>query len=198
MELHDAIYHRRSVRRYLEREVDASLIHQVIDAAIQAPSGLNQQPWAFAVIHGRRRLHDYSVRAKRHLLANYPTAFEPHPRVQLYQDPDYDMFYGADTAIVIYASPGRLHAAEDCCLAAENLMLAAHGLGLGTCPIGFARPWFDQPETKRALGVPEHYQAIFPLIIGHPAGEPDPVPRRSPEIVCWQWDAAPAPAAAQA
>lgn len=196
MQLLDAIYHRRAVRHYLDREVEPATVREIIDAAIQAPSELNQQPWAFAVVHGRHRLRNYSERAKRHFIAHYPTSFEPQPRCQLYEDSDYDMFYGADTLIVIYAMPGHLHAAEDCCLAAENLMLAACGLGLGTCPIGFARPWFDLPETKRALGVPEHYQAIFPLVVGQPAGEADPVPRRSPEIVSWQWEPAPAPVSA--
>lgn len=190
MEVIDAIHQRRSVRRYLDRDVETEAVRKIIDAAIQAPSGLNQQPWAFAVFHGHQRLKDYSNRAKRYLISHYPTTFEPHPRTQLYEDPDYDMFYGAGTLIVIYAIPGKLDAAEDCCLAAENLMLAAHALGLGTCPIGFARPWLDLPETKRMLDVPEHYHAIFPLVVGYPDGEPEPVPRRSPEIATWQWDTA--------
>jgi nitroreductase len=77
---------------------------------------------------------------------------------------------------------------EDCCLAAENLMLAAYGLGLGTCPIGYARPWFDLLETKRELDVPEHYAAVFPVVVGYPAGVPEPTPREEPNVVSWKWE----------
>lgn len=189
MELSEAIYHRRSVCRFRDQEVAPAAVQEIIRAAAQAPTScLNQQPWAFVVVHGKRRLRSYSEKAKRHLVATYPTTFEPHPRVQLYETPEYDLFHGADTLIVIYAHPGGLHPTEDCCLAAENLMLAAYGLGLGTRPIVFARPWLDLPETKHLLGVPDHYQAVFPVVVGYPEEEPAPVTQKIPELVSWLWD----------
>jgi nitroreductase len=121
-------------------------------------------------------------------VATLAATFELHLRSELYEKPDYDIFHGAKTLIVIYATRGRFNPNEDCCLAAENLMLAAYGMGLGTCPIGFARPWLELPEVKRELGVPGHYTAIFPLVVGYPARKAEPVPRNSPEIVSWQWD----------
>jgi nitroreductase len=184
----EAIFNRRSVRRYDAREVDAETVQTLLQAAVQAPSAMNQQPWLFGVFHGRQRLLDYSERAKRYLLAHHPTAFELHPRSALYDNPDFDIFHGASTLIVIFAERGQWHATEDCCLAAQNLMLAAYGLGLGTCPIGFARPWLDQPETKRELDVPEHCAAVFPLVLGFPASQPAPTPRAEPGIVSWHWD----------
>ena len=72
MELLEAIYQRRSVRHFTEAPVPPALINELIKAAIQAPSAMNQQPWAFAVIRGRARLHDYSERAKAHLLSILP------------------------------------------------------------------------------------------------------------------------------
>jgi nitroreductase len=186
--LADAIFHRRSVRSFSDREVDAASVRHLLEAAIQAPSALNQQPWAFAVLHGRKRLQMISDRAKEYLVKNYPTSFEVHSRSELYEKPDYNLFHGANTLIVIYATHGRLNPNEDCCLAAENLLLAAYGMGLGTCPIGFARPWLDLPETKRELGVPEGCSAVFPLVVGYPSGVTPPMPRDEPKIVSWQWD----------
>jgi len=183
-----AIFHRRSVRHFSSQEVDRETVRQLLWAAVQAPSAMNRQPWAFAVFHGRKRLSTYSERAKRYLIATYPTSFELHPRSQLYEDPNYDVFHGAGTLIVIYADHGLLHPNEDCCLAAANLMLAAHGVGLGTCPIGFVRGWLDLFETKRELGVPEHYAAVFPLVLGYPEGITPPTSRKEPNIVCWKWD----------
>jgi nitroreductase len=186
--LADAIFHRRAVRAYSDREVERETVLKLLAAAVQAPSAMNQQPWAFGVFHGRKRLRDISDRAKRHLVATYPTNFELHSRSELYENPVYDLFHGANTLIVIYATSGRLHPNEDCCLAAENLMLAAYGMGLGTCPIGFARPWLDLLETKRFLNVPEHYAAVFPVVVGYPVGTTAPTPREEPEIVSWKWD----------
>lgn len=190
MGLMEAIFHRRAVRRYSDRELDADTVQQLLTAAVQAPSALNLQPWVFAVFHGRLLLRDYSERAKRHLVATYPTRFELNSRSALYEDPGYDLFHGADTLVVIYAAAGQLHPNEDCCLAAENLMLAAYALGLGTCPIGFARPWLDLPETKRELGVPEHYRAVFPVVVGYPAGPVEPTSRDAPNVVSWKWERA--------
>ncbi|HTO03111.1 MAG TPA: nitroreductase family protein [Opitutus sp.] len=184
----DAIFHRRAVRSFSDRSVEAGSVKHLLAAAVQAPSALNQQPWVFAVFHGRKRLKKISDRAKEYLIKTYPTTFEVHSRSALYENPDYDIFHGANTLIVIYATRGRLNPNEDCCLAAENLMLAAYGMGLGTCPIGFARPWLDLFETKRELGVPEEYSAVFPLVVGYPAGVTPQMPRDEPKIVCWKWD----------
>lgn len=184
----EAIFHRRAVRRYSDRELDRETVEKLLVAAVQAPSAMNQQPWVFGVFHGRKRLLDYSERAKAYLVETYPTSFELHSRSELYENPAYDIFHGANTLIVIYATHGRLHPNEDCCLAAENLMLAAYGMGLGSCPIGYARPWLDLLATKRELDVPEYYSAVFPVVVGYPAEIPDPTPREEPNVVSWKWD----------
>jgi nitroreductase len=188
MDLKEAIYHRRSVRRYSEREVGKALITELLDAAVQAPSALNQQPWAFAMFHGRQRLRNYSERIKNHLITTLPPIFEVVPRTQLYEDPAYDIFHGASDLVVIYAEHGRLQPAEDCCLAAQNFMLAAHATGLATCPIGFARSWFNLPNIKDELGISNRYESVFPMALGYALGETPPVPRKAPELVCWLWD----------
>jgi nitroreductase len=193
MEIQDAIFQRRAVRRYAGREIEPAMVNELLRAAAQAPSALNQQPWAFAVFHGASRLREFSERAKSYLLSTYPSTFEPHPRAELYATPGYDIFHGARTLIIIYATPGRFQPIEECYLAAQNLMLAAHARGLATCPIGFARPWLDLPEVKETLGIPPHYVAAFPLVVGYPDGTADPVPKKDPEIIAWKWDRDPAP-----
>lgn len=187
MDLNDAIYHRRSVRRFTEQGVTPVTVNALLDAAIQAPSALNQQPWAFGVFHGRALLRNYSERAKRYLVAHLPAHFEVRLRSELYENPAYDLFHGANTLIVIYAAQGRLHPMEDCSLAAENLMLTAYSLGLGTCPIGFARPWFDLSDVKDELGIGSNFTAVFPMVVGYANGPNDPVPRNPPDILAWKW-----------
>lgn len=74
-------------------------------------------------------------------------------------------------------------AEQDCCLAAENLMLAAFAKGLGSCWIGFAEIWLRSPEGKKALGIPSEQVAVAPIILGYPGGNPVAPGRCAPEIV---------------
>lgn len=184
--LTDALFHRRSVRHYRPRPVSADAVRELLRAAVQAPSTMNQQPWVFGVFQGATRLRGYSDRAKQHLVSTYPVSFEVNNRSELYGKTDYEMFHGASTLIVIYAAHGRLNPNEDCCLAAQNLMLAAYGMGLGTCPIGYARLWLDLPEIKRELEVPEQYTAVFPVVVGYPESLPEATPRDEPNVVSWK------------
>jgi len=77
---------------------------------------------------------------------------------------------------------GRSGYAEDCCLAAENLMLAARDEGLGTCWIGFARPWLDLPSTKHEMGLPAGHHVVAPIVLGYPKAWPESHGRNPAEI----------------
>jgi nitroreductase len=101
-------------------------------------------------------------------------------------DPAYNIFYNSGTLILICAKPVGQHPEWDCCLAAQNLMLTAYDMGLGTCPIGLAWPLFDQPDIKQELNLPADYVAVMPIIVGYPRGALPPVERKQPEIRCWK------------
>jgi len=65
-------------------------------------------------------------------------------------------------------------------------MLAAHALGLGTCPVGLAWKLLGEPDVKQELHIPAEYTAIMPIIVGFP-GRLTPAPARmDPQILCWQ------------
>lgn len=186
MDVMEAIYQRRSVRAYTDQPVDKATVEALIKAATHAPSSMNEQPWAFAVIQDPRQLALWSERIKADVLRR----LKPDSPLVKYRDmlssPDYDVFHRAGTLIIICARPDTHNGAEDCSLAAQNLMLAACSMGLGTCPIGFARPWLSQARIKRSLGIPDAYAPVFPVVLGYPGGETPPVPRRAPEILLWQ------------
>lgn len=188
MDLFHAIYHRRSIRHYTDVPVHPAMLQDLLKAAVQAPSAVNQQPWAFAVVRGRKRLNDYSDRAKVHLLSILPQTLNLHQRSNALSSESYNVFHDAGTLVAICARPAMHHPAEDCLLAAQNFMLAAYGLGLGTCAIGFVRPWLNLPEIKQELGIPENYTVIMPLIVGWPDSIPPATLRAEPEIVCWHDD----------
>ncbi|MBU6431923.1 MAG: nitroreductase [Nitrospirae bacterium] len=186
MDLMDAIYSRRSVRSYTDQQVEKPVVESLIQAAVQAPSALNQQPWAFAVVQDGKLLAQYSNRVKAHVLKTLKPQSPLYNHREELANPEYNVFYNAGTLIIVCAKPEGVHAEEDCSLAAQNLMLAAHAMGLGTCPIGFARPWLNLARTKRALAIPQDYTVVFPVIVGYPMGDRPPVARREPEIVSWR------------
>jgi nitroreductase len=185
MDVNDAIYQRRSVRAYTDQPVDKAAIEALIKAAIQAPSSMNEQPWAFAVIQDPQRLSSWSERIKAYRLKRLKPDSPEGKYREMIASADYHIFHRAGTLIIICARPDAHNGEEDCCLAAQNLMLAAYAIGLGTCPIGFARLWLNQAGTKRSLGIPTGYVQVFPLVVGYPSGEIPPVPRRPPEMLFW-------------
>ena len=181
MELLEAINGRMSVREYTNEPVDDTALRELIEAAIKAPSAINQQPWAFIVVKDRARLSRISDQAKIHLL-KASLAAPAHPFREMLNDPKFDVFYHAPVLIVIAAAEPTDWAVEDCSLAAENLMLAAYSKGLGTCWVGFAQNWLATAEGKAELGVPVTYHPIAPIIVGHARRQPPPVPRKTPDI----------------
>lgn len=186
MELMEAICKRRSVRFYTEERVDKDTIDKLIKAAIQAPSAMNCQPWAFGVLQDKELMQKISDDSKAYLLASLPTKPFLEGYRQLFSNPEFNIFYNAPALLTVFAKPEGPNAPCDCALAAQNIMLAAHALGLGSCWIGFAQMFFNTPELKEKLGIPKEYIAVAPIIIGHPAKTSPDVTKKEPEIVFWK------------
>jgi nitroreductase len=175
-----AIHKRRSVRHFKSQPIESAVINRLLNAAVQAPTSLHTEPWAFAIIRDRDLLEQISSKAKesadRETRACLP---------DLLRQPDFNIFYNAGTLVVIYGRPQGSFVAADCWLAAENLMLAACAMGLGTCVIGLALQVLNMPEWKSRLGIPPEMTAYVPLVVGVPDGDPPPVSRKPPEILAW-------------
>ena len=182
MDVIDAIYHRRAIRDYTDKPVDGATIRMLVETATQAPSAMNLQPWAFAVVQSKGALARFSEEAKAYLLKTVAAGDTLAAYRDRFRDPSFNIFYNAPTLVVICATSASPQAAEDCALAGQTFMLAAHAHGLGTCLIGFARPWFNTRAGKAALGIPDHYAPVAALILGHPQGSAPAHPRRQPEI----------------
>ena len=182
MELIDALRTRRAVRDYTDQPIEKPTIQALIDAAIEAPSAMNLQPWAFSVIQDRQQINRYADQAKDWLLHSWPELGLGDMARGILDQPGFTMFYNAPALVIVLATSAVPQASEDCCLAAQNLMLAARDQGIGSCWIGFARPWLDLPSTKQELGVPETYHVVAPLVLGYPKSWPAPHGRKPAEI----------------
>jgi len=175
MDLKEAIYTRRAMRDFTAEPVKEATLLELIDAAIQAPSAVNQQPWSFCIVRDKAVLGRISREAKAHMLRTSPVGLVSHHFDKILNDPNFDIFYHAPALIVISCISAMPWAIEDCSLAAENLLLAARGAGLGTCWIGFAQAWLGTSEGNALLELPETYLPVAKTVR-------PPVPRKEPEI----------------
>jgi nitroreductase len=184
MNLDKAIHGRRAVREYKRDGIDEQTIRGLIDAAIQAPSAINQQPWGFTVVRDQHLLDQISHEAKIYMLATTPPDQLPEQLLSHLRNPEFQIFYHAPALVVISADNAGLWAIEDCALAAQNMMLAAYAAKLGSCWIGFAQKFLGTEVGKSLIGCPSKWVPVAPIIIGHQATPAVPVPRKEP-IIKW-------------
>ncbi len=184
MDLIKAIAGRRAVRDYTADPIDPAAIRQLIDAAIQAPSAVNRQPWTFTVVRDQEVLDRVSTAAKAHMLITLSHSLDTEHFRTLLEDPTFHIFYHAPVLILISAIADDPWFIEDCSLAAENMMLSAYATGLGTCWIGFAQRYLNTPDGKIALGLPAAWAPVAPIVVGRPRVALPPVPRQEP-VVRW-------------
>jgi nitroreductase len=186
MNLIEAIYARRSVRAYAPTPIAREALDTMIAAAVQAPTGMNSQPWAFGVVQSVEHVKAWSDRTKAFMLAN----LDNFPALERYRagfaDPESNICYGAPAMVVIYGKPNAVTMREDCTMAAYALMLAATDMGLGSCWMGFTSFVLNTSEAKAELGVPADYTAIAPIILGHPADNAQKPDRTAPDMLFWQ------------
>jgi len=182
MELYEAIFGRRAVREYTQEAVDEQMIRRLINAAVHAPSAVNQQSWMFTVVRDQAALARISSNAKSHMLTSMPASPHSDHFQSRLSDPNFHIFYHAPVLVLISAPAQGPWIVEDCALAAENLMLATYAAGLGSCWIGFAQGYLNTLDGKQILGLPAAWVPVAPIIIGHPKGSPPPVPRKQPDV----------------
>lgn len=184
----NAIYARHSVRAYSPASLDADTIQTLLDAAVHAPTAMHEEPWAFVVLQNRQVLKQLSEQAKplfveevRHRNAQGATHSFEH-----FTKADFNIFHGAGTLIIICAKPQSPFVPADCWMAAENLMLAACAMGLGSCVIGSAVAVLNIRKVKAELGIPEEYSAIAPIVVGVPSGGTIASARKIPLVLAWK------------
>lgn len=172
---------RRSVRCYKPEQITDEEIHQIIDAAINAPSARNQQKWHFTVIQDKSVID----RMAEVFRANARNSGDPRT-AELLGSPDYHVFHHAPTVILVSCDSEAMFVEMDCGIAVENICLAAESLGIGSCIIGLSRFIVESEEGRdllQGLGMPEGYGHICTVSLGYPDGEKPQMPERNREVV---------------
>ena len=177
---------RVSVRDYKDEKVPDETIKELLRLGCRAPSSMNRQALAFAIVEDKEKAKIYSDRAKSLRIEGEKMKSNPSEAViDILSDEEYNIFFNSPVQIFIFCSPEGLKPTEDGSFAAQNICLAAHSMGYGTCTIGFAQGLGRDPEFRKDLGVPGDYSYVGALTLGKPAGETDIKPRKETNILSW-------------
>jgi nitroreductase len=170
METLEAIFSRRSVRAYTHDPVPDELLRQVLRAGAASASGGNVQAWGFVLVRRPPRLA--ALRSLAPGIIGDPAAV-----IAICLD--------RERAGRLGGAGGEQFMWLDIGLATQNLLLAAHDVGLGACPIGS----FHRRGVAILMGLPPEVQPVLLMVIGYPAIKPAPPGRRSLSDVCFdeQW-----------
>lgn len=162
MDVFTAIKKRRNIRAYSKEKITKEELEMLIDAMRWAPSAGNIQPWEFIIVSNTEIKHKLSIAALDQ------TFIEETPIIVVVCANEKYSERG-------YGNRGKtLYCLQDTAAAIQNLLLAAHALGLGTCWIGA----FNEEEVRRILNVPIGVRPVAIVPVGHPSEKPRTRQRR--------------------
>ena len=187
---------RRSCRIYKSRGVPPDLLNDLVKIGITAPSGTNSQKWTFTILPDRQAVLNLGLKIGRFFerlnrlaartwlrkglriigkpqLDDYFRQYYQTVReaLQQWEESGIDrLFHGAPAVIIVGSRPGGSCPAEDALLASQNMLLAAHCMGLGTCLVGFAKDALARDvKMKASVGIPAEESVHAVIAIGYPA-----------------------------
>ena len=168
-EVINTIMARRSVRKYLEKPVEHEKLEAVVRCGINAPSGMNRQPWLVRVVEDQQ------------LLSAINEVYKAKNADAVSRDADFKNMFRNAPNIICVCTPAKGGGELDAGLLGENMMIAAQSLGLGTCCLGGPVRFLNsEPEAKfflDRLDIPADYQLNYIIAIGYPDEQPDAKPR---------------------
>jgi nitroreductase len=179
-EVFKAIKGRRSIRRFTPEQIKDEELSLILEAGIYAPSGHNDQPWHFTVIQSKEVIDGINERSK----ARMRDANTDWIR-KMGESEKYHVLHNAPTVIIV--SGEELDNAElaycpmaDCSAAIQNMLLAAHSIGIASCWVGLTSFIFEAKDELEELNIPQGYKPMFAVVLGYSAitKEINPLPRR--------------------
>ena len=169
-----AILARRSIRKYLDKPVEHEKLEVIARAGINAPSGMNRQPWIVRVVEDQK------------LIADVTEVYKQENAEQVRRDKDFKNMFRNAPNIICVCTPANGGGELDAGLLGENIMLAEQSMGLGTCCLGGpVRFLLSNAKCKfflDRLDIPADYKLNYIIAIGYPDEQPDAKPRDASKV----------------
>lgn len=167
----DFLFSRRSIRKYSDREIPESMLVDMLEAGMAAPSAVAKDPWHFIVLRSRSSIDQLAAAL-----------------------PNGKMLAEATAALVVCGDLDRAHdrqlsfLLQDVSASIENILLAANALGLGACWLGIHPREERMATVSRLYGLPANILPVSGISLGWPDEDKDRRTRFNPEHVHWeQW-----------
>ena len=164
-EVIEAMKSRRAIRKYKPEIVDSKVLEKIIECGVNAPSALNKQSWEIRVVNNPEILE----KIKDALVASNPESNPEEVR---------DCFRQARTVLFIANDTTFSFSQIDCGIFAQNIMLSAYSLGVGSVCLGRPIPFMKNcQEVLSMLDFSENYKPVICVGLGYPDETPTPKPR---------------------
>ena len=174
----EAIEARRSIRIYKDTPVEREKLQLLAECGVKAPSAMNRQEWELRIVDSKEWIDGCS--------SAYLKAVEGTGKADYMKNaPGFKNIFRNAPAVIFVAAPEGVFAGENVGCLAQNIMLAATELGLGTCFLGSVQIMFAEPamaEYLASLGFSEGYHLRYALAVGYPDEQPDAKPRDMSKI----------------
>jgi len=156
-----SIMNRRSTRRFKEEQITEEELQILLDAGIQAPTAINEQPWHFTVIQDKEMINNMSDKNKEIMRQS------DNEHIASFGKKDVNIFYKAPTLIIVSGKTGTTSPLVDCSAAIENILVAAESIGLGSVWIGSVKFLFADKDEVKKFNLPEGYEPYYAVSIGY-------------------------------
>ncbi|HIU09978.1 MAG TPA: nitroreductase family protein [Candidatus Avidehalobacter gallistercoris] len=192
MEILELMKHRRAIRRFEPKQIEEEILKHILEAGLYAPSAGGRQSVIFAVCQNqevnlklgkiKRANSNFRMAENGSYISTEQPSIVDAPKL-------VSSFYDAPTVITMFAPKNFLFAAEDCAVAAENMMLTADAFGIGSCYIGQGWTAFAGPYGQEILqkwNIRTDYYAVMQLLLGYPKRgdqHPSPKPRKNGRVL---------------
>lgn len=169
----ETIMTRRSVRQYKPQAVEREKMQTIVECGINAPNAMNKQPWEVRVVDNADYINGVTELYKK---ANPKAAEDPAFK---------NMFRNAPTVVFIGHDTKSESSPFDCGLLAENMMISAWSMGIGSCCLGSPARFMKTPEAAeylQKLGFSEGYELLYCIGFGYPDEAPAAKPHEAAKV----------------
>lgn len=176
----DCMLSRRSIRAYKPEQIKKEELDVILNCGINAPSARNTQPWELRVIQQKDVIDNLNKAVIADMIEKRPEAADR------FADENASIFYNAPTLVIIAYDTTQYWGMSDCGMLAQNILLAAESMNIGSCAIGCCRDYLASDKATdfvKSLNLSENYEVYLSIILGYKDENPEAKPRDDKKIV---------------
>lgn len=173
----ETIKNRRSVRQFSPEQIKDEELESILEAAIYAPTGHNDQPWHFTIVQNKDLINEINDGAKKVMKGMKMEWISKLGALK-----EFNIFHRAPTALIVSGKKDATTPIVDCAAAVQNILLAAESMDIGSCWIGFAKFFFLDPDNMKKFNIPEDHEVHFGVAIGYKVNENPQAPERNQKV----------------